>query len=217
MARIDFWIQGVDAPLFVRSIRVREAMATARVVYAVNGGTHRFLRRAWAFLLPLVFSGSARAEPGVEFSGGAGFGVLAAGITSGRFVISPSASLSLRGKRGFFVARDTVSFLGASGGRFGINNETTVGGGLSWERVNVSAGVSLAAYSLPLCGPRLCGQVQGLAPGASARLDVFGPYLSGGLGVSVDCAAAWITGSAYPVWSGVSVRCSAGPIFRFGS
>ena len=187
------------------------------------GGTHRFLRGAWTFCFPitlaapLAFSGTARAEPDVEFSGGAGFGVLAAGIVSGRFAISPSASLSLRGERGFFVARDTVSFLGANGGRFGVNNETTVGAGLAWERVNVSAGLSLAAYSLPLCGPRLCGQVQGLAPGASARLDVFGPYLSESLGVSVDCAAVWITGDAYAVWSGVSVRCSAGPILRFGS
>jgi hypothetical protein len=143
--------------------------------------------------------------------------VLAAGITSGRFAISPSASLSLRGERGFFVARDTVSFLGATGGRFGIDNETTVGGGLCWERVNVSAGLSLAAYSLPICGPRLCGQVRGFAPGASARVELFGPYLAGGLGVSVDCAAAWITGSASPVWSGVSVRCSGGPILRFTS
>ncbi|MDC3954060.1 hypothetical protein [Polyangium jinanense] len=83
------------------------------------------------FSSTLVFSGSARAEPGVEFSGGAGFGVLAAGITPGRFAISPSASLGLRGERGFFVARDTISFLGANGGRFGFNNETTVGGGLS--------------------------------------------------------------------------------------
>jgi len=40
---------------------------------------------------PLVFSGGARAEPGVELSGGAGFGVLAVGIISGRFAISPSA------------------------------------------------------------------------------------------------------------------------------
>ena len=185
------------------------------------------MRGAWrsprAVFLPitlaatLVCSGSARAEPGAEFSGGAGFGVLAAGIISGRFAISPSASLSLRGERGFFVARDTISFLGANGGRFGINNETTVGGGLAWERVNVSAGLSLAAFSLPLCGPRLCAQVQGLAPGASARLDVFGPYLSGALGVSMDCAGIWITGRASPVWSGVSVRCSAGPILRFGS
>jgi hypothetical protein len=101
-------------------------------------------------LITLLFSACApaRADPSVELSGSAGFGVLAAGITPGRFAISPSVSLSVRGKRGFFVARDTVSFLGATGGRFGINNETTLGGGLFWERVNVSAGLSLAAYSL---------------------------------------------------------------------
>jgi hypothetical protein len=46
----------------------------------------------------------------------------------------------------------TNEYLGATGGRSGINNETTLGGGLFRELVNVSAGVSLAAYSLPLCG-----------------------------------------------------------------
>lgn len=157
----------------------------------------------------------ARADPKLELSGATGFGVLAAGVTPGRFAISPSGSLSVRGERWFFVARDTVSFLGATGGRFGINNETTLGGGLFWERVNASAGLLLAAFSLPVCGPRLCGQMGGLVPGASVRLDLFGPYLEGGLGVAVDCALAWITGSADAVWSGVSVRCSAGPILRF--
>jgi len=83
--------------------------------------------------------------------------------------------------------------------------------------VNVSAGLSLAAFSLPICGALFCAQMRGVVPGASVRLDVFGPYLSGGLGVSVDCAAAWITGSASAVWSGISVRCSAGPLLRFGS
>jgi hypothetical protein len=159
----------------------------------------------------------ARADPIVEVSGATGFGALVAGVTAGRFAISPSASFSVRGERGFFVARDAVSLLGATGGRFGINNETTFGGGLFWERVNVSAGLSLAAYSLPLCGPRLCGQVRGLAPGASMRLDLFGPYLSGGLGVAIDCAGIWITGNAASIWSGVSVRCSAGPLLRFTS
>jgi hypothetical protein len=168
-------------------------------------------------LLLIVFSTSARADPSIEFSGAAGFGALVAGVTSGRFAISPSASFSVRGKRGFFVARDTVSFLGATGGRFGIHNETTLGGGLCWELVNVSVGLSLNEYSLPLCGAQRCGQVYGLAPGAGVRLDVFGPYLSGSLGVSVDCAGTWITGSAFPVWTGVSVRCSAGPLFRFAS
>jgi len=123
----------------------------------------------------------------------------------------------VRGERGFFVARDTASFLGATGGRFGINNETTLGGGLFWESVNLSAGLSLAAISLPICGPRFCGQVRGLVPGASVRLDLFGPYLSGALGIAIDCAGTWITGGTSPVWSGVSVRCSAGPLLRFTS
>ena len=151
---------------------------------------------AWAALFVLMLCGRprARAEPKFELSGAMGFGLLVAGITSGRFAIRPSASLSLRGKQGSFVARDTVSFLGATGGRFGITNETTLGGGLFWERVNVSVGLSLAAFSLPVCGPRLCGQMGGIVPGASVRLDLFGPYLSGGLGVAVDCAFAWITG-----------------------
>ena len=105
--------------------------------------------------------------------------------------------------------------VGATGSRFGIHNETTLGAGLFAELVNVSAGLSLAELSLPICGPRLCGQVRGLAPGANVRLDLFAPYLSGSLGISIDCAGTWITGGASPVWSGISVRCSAGPVFRF--
>ncbi len=171
------------------------------------------------FSITLILGGcpQARAEPKVEISGTTGFGVLAAGVTSGRFAVSPGVSFSVRDERWFFVARDTVSLLGATGGRFGITNETTLGGGLFWELMNLSAGLSLTQYSLPLCGPQRCGQVYGLAPGASVRLDLFGPYLSGGLGIAVDCGALWITGIAAPVWSGVSVRCSAGPVFRFMS
>ncbi len=159
----------------------------------------------------------ARADPIVELSGATGFGVLAVGVTSGRFALSPSASFSVRGERGFFVARNTASFLGATGGRFGSTNETTVGGGLFGERVNLSAGLSLAGFSLPICGPQLCGQMRGLAPGASVRLDLFGPYLSGAFGVAIDCSGTWILGGASPLWSGVSVRCSAGPLLRFSS
>jgi len=169
-------------------------------------------------LITLLFGcPRAHADPSLELSGAAGFGVLAVGVTSGRFAFSPSASFSVRGERWFFVARDTASFLGATGGRFGINNETTLGGGLFGELVNVSAGLSLAALSLPICGPRFCGQVRGLGPGANVRLDLFGPYLSGALGIAIDCAGTWITGGTSPVWSGVSVRCSAGPLLRFTS
>ncbi len=181
--------------------------------------------RASTFVLALLLSEHvllvdplcvpAHAEPSFELSGGVGLGALVAGVSSGRLAVSPSASLSVRGERWFFVARDSVSFLGLTGGRFGIDNETTVGGGLFWKHVNVSAGLSLAAYSLPVCGARFCGQVRGFAPGAGLRLDVFGPFLEGALGISADCAGTWITGSAAPVWSGVSLRCSLGPVARF--
>ena len=157
----------------------------------------------------------AHADPSVELSGATGFGALVAGVTSARFAVSPSASVSLRGESWFFVARDTVSFLGATGDRFGIQNETTFGVGLFGELMNVSAGLSLAELSLPICGPRLCGQMRGLAPGADVRLDLFAPSLSGSLGISIDCAGTWITGGASPVWSGISVRCFAGPVLRF--
>ena len=163
----------------------------------------------------LVGCRRAHADPSVELSGATGFGALVAGVTPARFAISPSASVSLRGEGWFFVARDTISFLGATGERFGLHNETTFGAGLFGELLNVSAGLSLAALSLPLCGPRLCGQVRGLAPGADVRLDLFGPYLSGSLGISFACAGTWFTGGASAVWNGVSVRCSAGPVFRF--
>ena len=170
-------------------------------------------------MFTLLFLGCPRAhaEPSVEISGAAGFGLLTAGVTSGQFAISPSASVGVRGNSWFFVTRDTLSFLGATGGRFGINNETSVGGGLFWELVNVSDGLSLNECSLPVCGKRLCGQLRGLAPGASLRIDIFGPFLSGGIGVSVECSSTWITGGATAVWSGVSVRCSAGPVLRFTS
>ncbi len=163
----------------------------------------------------LAFCPRVQAEPTVEISVGAGFGALVAGVTSGRFAVSPNASLSIRGESGFFVVRDTLSFLGLGGGPFGIGNETTLGGGLFWKHVNVSAGLSLAEYALPICGARYCGRVRGFAPGAGLRLDVFGPFLEGALGLSVDCGGTWITGRAAPVWSGVSVRCSLGPIVRF--
>jgi hypothetical protein len=139
------------------------------------------MKRSEVFLISLLTlmlgpCPRAHAEPSVEVSGAAGVGTFAAGITPGRLAISPGASFSVRGERWFFVARNTASFLGATGGRFGIHNETTLGAGLFGELVNVSAGLSLAEVSLPICGPRLCGQVRGLAPGADVRLDLFGPY-----------------------------------------
>jgi hypothetical protein len=92
--------------------------------------TARRISWAAAFVLMLGASAWAHADSQVELSGATGFGVFVAGVGSGRFAVSPSGSLSVRGERGFFVARDTVSFLGATGARFGVINEATLGGGL---------------------------------------------------------------------------------------
>jgi hypothetical protein len=203
-------VQDVVVGLLIRA-RGRRGLTLVRRFLRLPGGCRLLC------VITFLFGGlrEAHADPGVELSGGAGFGVFVAGVTSARFAVSPSASLSVRGDSLFFVARNTTSFLGATGGRFGIQNETTLGAGLFGELVNVSAGLSIAEFSLPICGPRLCGQERGLAPGADVRLDLFGPYLSGGLGISIDCAATWIVGGASPVWSGLSARCSAGPVLRF--
>ncbi len=72
----------------------------------------------------------ACAEPTIELSGAGALGVLAVGVTPARLAVSPSGSMSVRGERAFFVTRDTVSFLGVNGGLFGVDNETTVGGGV---------------------------------------------------------------------------------------
>jgi hypothetical protein len=172
---------------------------------------------ALALLAIGLFSPLVHAEPTIELSGAVDLGAIIVGVTPARLALGPSGSVSVRGERVFFVARETLSFLGANGGRFGIDGETTAGGGIYWENVNVSAGLSLAGYSLPICGPQTCAQIRGVAPGASVRADIFGPYLSGAFGISLDCAGLWITGSASPVWSGISVRCSAGPNLRFTS
>jgi hypothetical protein len=110
---------------------------------------------------------------------------------------------------------DAVTLLGATGGGFGVANATTLSFGARWEAVNVSAGLALAEYSLPLCGARWCATVRSLAPGVDARLDVFLPgFLRGALGLSASCGTLWI---ASTVWSGFSTRCALGPIFRLSS
>ena len=90
--------------------------------------------------------------------------------------------LLLLGERWILRCDDAVTLLGATGGRFGVANATTLSFGARWEAVNVSAGLSLAEYSLPLCGAHWCATVRSLAPGVDTRLDVFLPgFLRGAL------------------------------------
>lgn len=131
----------------------------------------------------------------------------------------PTASfLVLLGERWLLRGDDGVTLLGAAGGRFGVANTTTLALGARWETINVNVGVSLAEYSLPLCGALWCDQARGLAPGIDARLDMFLPgVLREALGLSASCGMLWIVGGASTVWRGLSTRCTLGPILRFSS
>jgi hypothetical protein len=182
-------------------------------------------RLPWAALYILalcaaaLFALPAGADPRFQFSASVGLGEFSAGAGPPRFAVVPTGSfLLLRGERWLLRCDDAVTLLGATGGRFGAANATTLSFGAWWEAVNVSAGLSLAEYSLPLCGARWCGQVRGLAPGVDARLDIFRPeVLRGALGLSASCGTLWIVGVASSVWSGFSTRCTLGPIFRLSS
>jgi hypothetical protein len=166
-----------------------------------------------------LFALPAGADPRFELSASMGLGAFVAGAGPPRFAVVPAGSfLLLLGERWLLRLDDAVTLLGATGGRFGVENATTLSFGARWEAVNVSAGLSLAEYSLPLCGARRCATVRGLAPGADARVDVFLPsLLRGALGIEASCGMLGIVGRAAPTWSGLSMRCALGPIFRLSS
>jgi hypothetical protein len=165
----------------------------------------------------MLFALPTWADPGFQLSASAGLGQFAAGAGSARFTIVPTGSFVLhRGERWLLRLDDAVTLLGAAGGGFGIANTTTLSFGARWETVNVNAGLSLAAYSLPMCSGRWCGQARGVSPGVDARIDAFLPgLLRGALGLSATCGTLWIVGGA--VWNGLSTQCSMGPIYRWPS
>lgn len=96
-----------------------------------------------------LFALPAGAEPGFQLSASVGLGEFTAGAGPPRFAVVPTGSfLLLRGERWLLRCDDAVTLLGTTGGRFGAANATTLSFGARWEAVNVSAGLSLAEYSL---------------------------------------------------------------------
>jgi hypothetical protein len=172
-----------------------------------------------ALFAAVLFARPVGADSGFEVSASVGLGEFAAGAGPPRFAVMPTGSfLLLRGERWLFRCDDALTLLGATGGRFGAANATTLSFGARWEAVNVSAGLSLAEYSLPLCGAIWCSTVRGLAPGVDARLDAFLPsVLRGALGIEASCGTLWMVGVASSGWSGFTTRCTLGPILRVSS
>jgi hypothetical protein len=182
----------------------------------------RLLGRGVALLAlcaAMLFARPAGADLGVQFSASIGLGPFSAGAGPLRFAVVPTASFLLLGGENWFLrCDDAVTLLGATGGRFGVANTTTLSFGARWKVVNISVGPSLAEYSLPLCGASWCSTVRGLAPGVDARLDAFLPeLLRSALGLSASCGTIWMIGVASSGWSGFSTQCTLGPIFRLSS
>src|SRR5262245_42284233 len=76
----------------------------------------------------------ARADPSFQLAASVGLGAFAAGASPPRFAVAPAGSvLMLLGKRWFLRCDDAVTLLGAAGGRFGVENATTLSFGARWE------------------------------------------------------------------------------------
>jgi hypothetical protein len=149
---------------------------------------------------------------------------ITAGVNAGGFLagavphlaVSPNAGISWSTESGVtLAAHDALSILPPMNGTgLGVYNHTTISIGYAWDNVELSAGPSLAIYSMASCGSFFCGRVAGLAPGANARADLF---FTGPLGVSLSANVDWVSGSSLVLRGGVAAMVVAGPVFRWNS
>jgi hypothetical protein len=149
----------------------------------------------------------------LDFSGGVGVGGLLAG-TAPRLAVSPHVSASWQIRDGFIVAaHDECSIIPSTNALgVGVYNQMIAAVGYAWEERDFSVGPSLSIYSMPACGPKLCGRVAGLAPGGHAQVNV---YLVGPWGLSVSGNVDWIGGKSLVLPGGLAAMVVAGPVLRW--
>lgn len=155
----------------------------------------------------------ARPAEGVEWSGGLSLGGILVG-TVPRFAVSPHGGLVWSRESGLsFVLHEACSVL-PSAGRLGLGvyNQASAALGYAAKEFDVSVGPSLSIYSMPACGPTLCGRVIGLAPGGRAATNL---YFAGRLGVSLSASVDWVGGSSLVLPGGIAAMIAAGPILRW--
>jgi hypothetical protein len=151
----------------------------------------------------------------LEITAGVNVGGFLAGAVP-HLAVSPNAGISWSADGGVMLAaHNALNILPPMNGTgLGVYNHTTISLGYSWENVNLSAGPSLAIYSMASCGAFFCGRVAGLAPGANARADLF---FTGPMGVSLSANVDWLSGSSLVLRGGVAAMVVAGPVFRWNS
>src|SRR5262245_21975364 len=88
----------------------------------------------FALCAGMLFALPAESDPVVQCSASVGLGEFTAGVGPPRFAIVPAGSFLLRpGERWLLRCDDTVTVLGAVGGRFGVANTTTLSLGARWD------------------------------------------------------------------------------------
>ncbi|MEZ4313444.1 MAG: hypothetical protein R3F14_35935, partial [Polyangiaceae bacterium] len=134
----------------------------------------------------------------LEVTGGVQLGGVIIG-SSPRFSVSPHVGASVTTEGGFlFALRDIASILPATDIHgAGIYNHTALAIGYAGNGVRVSAGPSLAIYSVAACGTlvnangkRLCSRLSGFSPGLHAQIEY---YFLGPLGLSASASVDWLT------------------------
>lgn len=170
---------------------------------------YRVLASACLALLVML---TRRAEA-LELRAGVGLGGILLG-TVPRFAVSPHVGLSWRRESGLlFALNDNVSIVPATGQLgVGVYNQTGMSVGYVSKDFDISLGPSLSIYSMPACGPTLCGRVVGLAPGGHGQGNF---YVSGRLGISVSANLDWVGGRSLVLPGGWAAMIVAGPVFRW--
>lgn len=93
----------------------------------------------------------------------------------------------------------------------GVYNHLSASIGYASINWRLSIGPSMAAYSTPACGQKMCGRLSGVSPGLIVAIEY---YVAEWFGVSANLTADWLTGS--PVLpAGLATTILLGPVLKW--
>ena len=161
---------------------------------------------AAAMALAVSAPAQAAGPPGAV---GISAGVFQVGTTS-RLAVAPTVSLNLTSPFSLTLQNTTLLFPGP--GRFGFNNQTSVGLGYFSDKVNIDVAAVLSQYWMDACGSTLCGRVVGVAPGGRAKVTY---YMWDSFGLSINADVGWYGGRSLVLPGGPAFMAIGGPVFRW--
>ncbi len=149
----------------------------------------------------------------LEISGGVSVGGILIGPDP-RIAVTPHLGVQWRSEGGFALSAENLLNLLPAANSLGIGlyNQTAVGIGYAWEKINLRIGPSLSLYSIPACTIGYCGRAVGLGLGGHVQGNL---YVLGPLGVSVSANLDWVAGSSFVLAGGLIGMVMIGPVLRW--